>query len=233
MTWSLDVLTLFPHWLSWLSDVRPIRNAADSGLVQVNVLDLREHSPLKHRQVDDTPAGGGAGMVIRVDVVVSALEQHYARELDLLRAERRIVLLSPAGRQFDDDLAEDWAKEQRPTTFLCGRYEGFDYRVHEQVATEEISLGPFVLSGGELAAMSMIDAVVRKLPGALGNELSLADETFSAALDGGAEYPQYTRPNSFRGWNVPEVLTSGHHGKIAKWRAEQSRIRTAQRKADK
>ncbi|MCB0878317.1 MAG: tRNA (guanosine(37)-N1)-methyltransferase TrmD [Thermoleophilia bacterium] len=224
--WSIDVMTLFPHWLDWLDEVRPIRNATESGLLRVRALDLREHSPLKHRQVDDTPAGGGAGMVLRVDAVVAAMEGHYERSLDELRDERRIVLLTPAGRQFDDAMAIEWAEERRPTTILCGRYEGFDYRVHEHVATEEISIGPFVLSGGEVAAMTMIDAATRKLPGALGNEESLADETFSDALDGGAEYPHYTRPNEYRGWTIPDVLTSGHHGRIEAWRREQSRLRT-------
>jgi tRNA (guanine37-N1)-methyltransferase len=227
--WSVDVLTLFPHWLDWLGEVRPIRNATELGLLQVRALDMREHSPLKHRQVDDTPAGGGAGMVLRVDAVVAAIEGHYERPLEQVRDERRIVLLTPAGRQFDDAMATAWAEEGRPTTILCGRYEGFDHRVHEHVATEEVSLGPFVLSGGELAAMTMVDAAARKLPGALGNEESLADETFSDALDGGAEYPHYTRPVEFRGWTIPEILSSGHHGRIAEWRREQSRLRTERR----
>ncbi len=224
--WSIDVLTLFPHWLQWLEEVRPIRNATELGLLAVRALDLREHSPLKHRQVDDTPYGGGAGMVLRIDAVVAAMEGHYEQDIDQTRLERRVVVLTPAGRAFDDAMAIRWAEERRPTTILCGRYEGFDYRVHEHVATEEVSIGPYVLSGGEVAAMTMIDAVARKIPGALGNEESLADETFSDALDGGAEYPHYTRPAEFRGWGVPEILSSGHHAEIQKWRLEQSRLRT-------
>lgn len=224
--WSIDVLTLFPHWLQWLEEVRPIRNATETGLLAIRALDMREHSPLKHRQVDDTPYGGGAGMVLRVDALVAALEGHYAQELEQTRQQRRIVLLTPAGRIFDDALATEWATERRPTTILCGRYEGFDHRIHEHVATEEISIGPYVLSGGEAAAMTIIDASARKLPGALGNEESLADETFSDALDGGSEYPHYTRPASFRGWDVPEILASGHHGEIQKWRIAQSQVRT-------
>lgn len=224
--WSIDVLTLFPHWLDWLDEVRPIRNATELGVLEVRALDMREHSPLKHRQVDDTPYGGGAGMVLRVDAVVAAVEGHYARPVEEVRAERRIVLLTPAGRVFDDALATQWAQERRATTILCGRYEGFDHRVHEHVATEEISIGPYVLSGGEVAAMTMIDAAARKLPGALGNEESLDDETFSDALDGGAEYPQYTRPAEFRGWDVPQILASGDHAKIAQWRREQATART-------
>jgi len=224
--WSIDVLTLFPHWLQWLEEVRPIRNATELGLLAMRSLDMREHSPLKHRQVDDTPSGGGAGMVLRIDAVVAAVEGHYEQPLDEVRADRRIVVLTPAGRVFDDAMAIRWAEERRPTTILCGRYEGFDYRVHEHVATEEISIGPYVLSGGEVAAMTMIDAVARKLPGALGNDESLADETFSDALDGGSEYPHYTRPAEFRGWPIPEILSSGHHAEIQKWRLAQSRERT-------
>ncbi len=229
--WSIDVLTLFPHWLQWLDEVRPIRNATELGLLQVRALDMREHSPLKHRQVDDTPYGGGAGMVLRIDAVVAAMEGHYGKPVEDTRAERRVVVLTPAGRTFDDAMAIRWAEERIPTTILCGRYEGFDYRVHEHVATEEVSIGPYVLSGGEVAAMTRIDAAARKLPGALGNEESLADETFSEALDGGAEYPHYTRPADFRGWGVPEILSSGHHAEIQKWRLEQSRRRTARRDA--
>lgn len=228
--WSIDVLTLFPHWLDWMGEVRPIRNATESGALAVRALDLRQHSPLKHRQVDDTPYGGGAGMVLRIDAVTAAMEGHYAQELDAIRAERRVVVLTPAGRVFDDALAIRWVEEQRPTTILCGRYEGFDYRVHEHVATEEISIGPYVLSGGEVAAMTMIDALARKLPGALGNEESLTDESFSAALDGGLEYPHYTRPADFRGWGVPEILSSGHHAQIDVWRREQSAARTQRRR---
>lgn len=224
--WSIDVITLFPEWFGWLDDVRPIRNVSDAGQLAVGVHDMREHSPLKHRQADDTPYGGGAGMVLRIDVVVAALEGAYDIGLDELRSQRRIVALTPAGRQFDDALAREWAAERRPTTILCGRYEGFDHRVHEQVATEEISIGPYVLSGGELAAMVIIDALARKLPGGLGNEASLHQETFSDDLEGGSEYPHYTRPAEFRGWTVPELLVGGHHAKIEEWRREQSRIRT-------
>lgn len=227
--WSVDIFTLFPEWFDWLAEVRPIRNATDDGLIDVRALDLREHSPLKHRQVDDTPYGGGAGMVLRVDVVAAALEAHYGIDIDAVRDRRRVVLLTPAGRQFDDAMASRWAEEQQPTTILCGRYEGFDHRVHEHVATEEVSIGPYVLSGGETAAMTMVDAVARKLPGALGNQESLVDETFSDALDGGAEYPHYTRPADFRGWTVPAILSSGNHAAIEAWRRQQSHARTASR----
>lgn len=223
--WSLDVLTLFPDWFDWLVASRPVRNVIDRSALQLGVHDMRVHSPLKHRQVDDTPYGGGAGMVLRIDVVVAALEAIYDASLDQIRAARRIVLLTPAGRQFDDSMATTWSVEQRPTTILCGRYEGFDHRIHEQVATEEISIGPYVLSGGEPAAMAMLDATIRKLPGALGNEASLTDETFSERLGGGSEYPHYTRPAEFRGWAIPSILAGGHHAEIDAWRQEQSRLR--------
>lgn len=223
---ELDVLTLFPEWFGFFSGVRPVREAVAGGQFQLGVHDMRRFSRLKHRQVDDTPYGGGAGMVLRVDVVVDAVEGLYEASLDAVRDDRRIVLLSPSGRQFDDAMAEEWASERRPTTILCGRYEGFDHRVHEHVATEAVSVGPYVLSGGEVAAMAIVDAVARRLPGALGNSESLVDETFSAALDGGAEYPHFTRPATFRGWGVPPVLSSGDHGAVAAWRREQSRLRT-------
>lgn len=220
--WSVDVLTLFPHWFAWLHESRPLRNAQEGGEMHFAAHDLRPHSRLKHNIVDDTPYGGGAGMVLRVDVVVDALEAIYTGPIDTVRSERRIVLLTPAGRLFDDALATEWAQERRPTTILCGRYEGFDHRVHEHVATEEISVGPYVLSGGEPAAMAIVDALSRKLPGALGNAESLVDETFSDRLEGGSEYPHYTRPPEFRGWQVPEILLSGNHAAIDRWRREQS-----------
>ena len=223
--WNVDVVTLFPQWFEWLHEVRPIRNVEEAGLLELGFHDLREHTPLKHRQVDDTPYGGGAGMVVRIDVAVAAMEAIYAAPLDEVREQRRIVMLTPAGHQFDDATAIRWAEERKPTTILCGRYEGFDYRAHEHIATEEVSIGPYVLSGGEIAAMAMIDATVRKLPGALGNEESLADETFSESLGGGAEYPHYTRPPEFRGWTVPEILLGGHHAQIDAWRRDQAAAR--------
>lgn len=228
--WSVDVATLFPHWLDWMHEVRPIANASAAGQLELGAFDIRPYSQLKHRQVDDTPYGGGAGMVLRVDVVVDALEGRYQMSLDELRAQRRIVVLTPAGRMFNDAVATEWAESRTPTTILCGRYEGFDHRVHEHVATEELSIGPFVLSGGELAAMTVVDAVARKLPGALGNEESLADESFSDGLCGGLEYPHYTRPAEFRGWGVPEILSSGHHAAIEAWRRQRSAERTDARR---
>lgn len=229
---SIDVLTLFPQWFSWLDDVRPIRNVTESGALAISVHDIRPYSPLKHNQVDDTPYGGGAGMVMRVDVVVAALEGIYGEPVESLRTKRRIVVLSPVGRQFDDALAEEWAGttseigSAKPMTILCGRYEGFDHRIHQHVATEELSVGPYVLSGGEIPAMAIIDAVARKMPGALGNSASLTDETFSEGCGGGSEYPHYTKPAEFRGWMVPEILQSGNHGAIDAWRRSESALRS-------
>lgn len=223
---EIDVLTLFPEWFSWLGACRPIRNAVDAGELALGLVDLRQYSQLKHQQVDDTPYGGGAGMVIRVDCVVDALEGFYGQALTELRDTRRIVALTPAGRPLDDGLTREMVEDSRPITILCGRYEGFDYRVHQHVATEEVSVGPYVLSGGEIAAMAIIDSVARKLPGALGNHESLDDESFSDGLEGGLEYPHYTRPASYRGWDVPEILSSGDHGRIRTWRLQQSAERT-------
>ncbi len=182
--------------------------------------DYRQTTPLGGGQVDDSPYGGGAGMVLRVDVVDAALTGAYGE----LRAGRRIVLLAPSGRQLDDALAEELATEPE-LALLCGRYEGVDERVRDHLATDALSVGPYVLSGGELAAMVVADAVIRKLPGALGHADSAVEESFSRALEGAPEYPHYTRPASYRGWGVPEVLLSGDHARVREWRAEQSRRR--------
>ncbi|MFN2612517.1 MAG: tRNA (guanine(37)-N(1))-methyltransferase, partial [Solirubrobacterales bacterium] len=181
-------------------------------------------TPLKGGRVDDTPYGGGAGMVMRVDVVDAALEARYGGE----RSGRRIVVLSPGGRQFDDALAGELAGE-RELTLLCGRYEGFDERVHEHLATDAISIGRYVLAGGEIAAMVVADAVLRKLPEALGDPHSAIEESFSEALGGDPEYPHYTRPADYRGWAVPEILLSGDHARVREWRRGRSRDRGARR----
>ncbi len=222
---ALDVFTLFPGWFSWLVEQRHVQNVL-GGALRLGLHNLREHSPLKHRMVDDTPYGGGAGMLVRVDVVVAALEAAYAAPLDEIRARRRLVVLDPGGRRFDDAYARELAGAGA-VTLLCGRYEGFDHRVHRHVAHEALSLGPYVLSGGEIAAMVVLDAVVRHLGGALGGAGSSEEESFSPALEGRVEYPHYTRPETFRGWTVPEVLRSGDHAAIAAWRREESLARTA------
>ena len=191
---------------------------------ELSVVDLRASTPLKAGQVDDTPYGGGAGMVIRVDVVEEALRARYDADPLGLRERRRVVALSPGGRRFDDALASELAAEPE-LTLLCGRYEGFDERVHEHLASDVVSIGPYVLSGGELAAMVVCDAVMRKLPGALGHEESALEESFSEALEGAPEYPHYTRPFDWHGHTVPEVLLSGDHARVREWRLDQSRDR--------
>jgi tRNA (guanine37-N1)-methyltransferase len=215
----IDVFTLFPGWFDWFTTQRHVKNALDLGH-ELNLFDLRAATPLKAGQVDDTPYGGGAGMVLRVDVVEAALEARYGEA----PAPHRTVALSPGGRQFDDALARELAGEHE-LTLLCGRYEGFDERVNEHLATDVVSIGPYVLSGGELAAMVVADAVIRKLPGALGHEDSAVEESFSEALEGAPEYPHYTRPFQWRGHEVPEVLLSGDHARIRQWRVKESRRR--------
>jgi tRNA (guanine37-N1)-methyltransferase len=218
-----DVFTLFPSSFDWFLDQRHVRNAVALGS-SVEAVDYRESTTLSGRSVDDTPFGGGAGMVLRVDVVDWALQARYAVDPVDLRNQRRVIALSPGGRVLDEDLVTELAAEDS-LTLLCGRYEGFDERILEHFCTDVVSIGRYVLAGGELAAMVTLDAVLRKLPGALGDELSAHEESFSAALDGLPEYPHYTRPASYRGWDVPEVLLSGHHGRVAEWRRAQSRLR--------
>ncbi len=220
---DIDVFTLFPSWFGWFSEQRHVRNALDAG-TQLRQVDLREHTPLRAGQVDDTPFGGGAGMVLRVDVVDSALRSHYGMDPVELRSQRRVIALTPGGRMLDEDYVQELAAEPA-LTLLCGRYEGFDERILEHLASESLSIGRYVLSGGELAAMVVCDTVLRKLPGTLGHADSALEESFSEALGGAPEYPHYTRPAEYRGWRVPDVLLSGHHEQIRRWRAEQSRER--------
>jgi tRNA (guanine37-N1)-methyltransferase len=214
----IDVLTLFPGWFDWFRSQRHVRNALEQGH-SFETIDLRATTPLSAGQVDDTPYGGGAGMVIRVDVVEAALHARYGGD-----PAHRVIALSAGGRRFDDALAGELAAEPE-LTLLCGRYEGFDERVHEHLASDVVSIGPYVLSGGELAAMVVCDAVIRKLPGALGHEESALEESFSDALEGAPEYPHYTRPAEWRGHAVPEILLSGDHARIRAWRLERSRER--------
>jgi tRNA (guanine37-N1)-methyltransferase len=220
---NIDVFTLFPEWFDWFASQRHVRNVLALGS-SLQAVDIREHTPLSGGQVDDTPFGGGAGMVLRVDVLDSALRARYGIDPVTLSTQRRVIALAPGGRPLDDELAEELAGEQA-LTLLCGRYEGFDERIIEHFASDVVSIGRYVLSGGELAAMVLCDVVLRKLPGALGHEDSAIEESFSAALEGRPEYPHYTRPADYRGWHVPEVLLSGHHERIAQWRREQSRMR--------
>jgi tRNA (guanine37-N1)-methyltransferase len=220
---EIDIFTLFPEWFEWFSEQRHVRNVLGEGS-RIECVDFREHTPLGAGQVDDTPFGGGAGMVLRVDVLDSALRARYGVDPVALREDRRVIALTPSGRLLDDELVCELARAPA-LTLLCGRYEGFDERILEHFATEQVSIGRYVLAGGELAAMVVCDAVLRKLPGALGHEESVVEESFSPALDGQPEYPHYTRPAEYRGWRVPEVLLSGHHERIAQWRRERSRER--------
>jgi tRNA (guanine37-N1)-methyltransferase len=217
---NIDVFTLFPGWFDWFLGQRHVSNALGLGH-SLEFVDLRATTPLKAGQVDDTPYGGGAGMVLRVDVVEAAMVARYGQAPP---PARRVVALAAGGRRFDDALAGELASEAE-LTLLCGRYEGFDERVHEHLASDVVSIGPYVLSGGELAAMVVCDALLRKLPGALGHEDSAVEESFSDALEGAPEYPHYTRPFEWRGHCVPEVLISGDHAKVREWRLARSRER--------
>jgi len=215
---QIDVFTPLPHAFAWMTEQRPLAAVLGSEL-DLRLWNYRDFTPLGGGQVDDEPYGGGAGMVLRVDVVHAALGAVYG---DF--SGRRVVVLTPQGRQLDQELVEELAREEA-LTLLSARFEGFDERIVEHIATDAVSIGPYVLSGGELPAMVLVDAVARRLPGAIREE-SGAVESFSTALEGGFEFPQYTRPPEFKGWAVPEVLLSGDHARIESWRREQSRERT-------
>ena len=221
----IDILTLFPEMFSAFLGTSIPKRAADKGLVQYHLTNIRDFATDAHRSVDDKPFGGGPGMVMMPPVVFDVVE--HVTNQDPPRSPK-LVLLTPQGRRFDQPLAEELAGEDR-LMLLSGRYEGFDERIIEGLKPLELSIGDYVLSGGELAAMVVIDAVVRLLPGALGAEEGAADETFT---DGLIEHPQYTRPREFRGMAVPDVLLSGNHALIAKWRREQREQRTRQRRPD-
>jgi tRNA (guanine37-N1)-methyltransferase len=217
----LDIFTLFPEAFDWFQSQRSVQNAIGEGS-ELRLFNYRDTTPLSAGQVDDAPYGGGAGMVLRVDVVDAALQAAYPRG-----ENPRKVLLSPTGRLLDDELADELTREPH-VALLCGRYEGFDDRVHQHFADDEISIGRYVLAGGELPAMVLADVVMRKLPGALGHEHSAVEESFSQVLEGMPEYPHFTRPATYRGWGVPEVLLSGDHERVRLWRLEQSRARAEQ-----
>jgi len=212
---QLDVFTLVPHAFAWLTEQRPVATVL-GGELDLRLFSYRDYTPLRAGQVDDEPYGGGAGMVLRVDVVAAALDAVYGGS-----PAHRVVALTPKGRQLTQPVVEELAAE--PTvTLLSARFEGFDERIVEHLATDAISVGPYVLSNGDLPAMIVVDAVARRLPGALA-EGSGELESFSEELGGGLEYPHYTRPADFRGWRVPDVLLSGDHAKIEGWRREQVR----------
>jgi len=214
----IDVFTLVPDAFAWIRERRPLAAVLGTEL-ELRILNYRDSTPLTAGQVDDEPYGGGRGMVLRVDVVAAALDAVYGGLPD-----QRVVALSPAGRQLDQELVEDLASEPE-LTLLSARFEGFDQRILDHLCTDVVSIGPYVLSGGEIPALAVVDAVARRLPGAL-TAGSAELESFSLALDRGLEYPHYTRPAEFRGWSVPEILLSGDHGRIDAWRRDRVRSAT-------
>jgi tRNA (guanine37-N1)-methyltransferase len=215
----IDILTLFPEMFSGPFNSSILKRAQERGLIKINLVNIRDFSTNKHRTVDDTPYGGGAGMVIRPEPVFGAIEHITA-----LRGSRprRVVLMCPQGRPLYHDLAVNLAREEH-LVLICGHYEGVDERVRENLVTDEMSIGDYVLTGGELPAMVVVDVVARLIPGVLGESTSAEEESFSKGL---LEYPHYTRPRDYRGLVVPDVLLSGHHEKIRRWRRRQSLLRT-------
>jgi len=216
----IDVFTIFPDMVSDFADRSLLGRARRSGVLDVRVHDLRSETQDPHRSVDDAPFGGGAGMVLMPEPIFACVEK--------VQPPRPLLYLSPAGRRFDQAMARELASTDG-FSLLCGRYEGVDERVREHLVDGEVSIGDYVLSGGEVAAMVVLEAVCRLVPGVMGNEASATDESFS---DGLLEYPQYTRPAEFRGWSVPEVLRSGDHGRIARWRRAQALARTLRHRPD-
>jgi tRNA (guanine37-N1)-methyltransferase len=217
----IDLLTLFPEMFTGPVDVSIIQRARKSGLLDLRVHNLRDYTHDNYKTVDDRPFGGGPGMVLKPEPIFEAVEA-------VADDATKVILMSPAGRPFDQNTARELAREQR-LLFICAAYEGVDERVRQELADDELSIGDYVLTNGSLAAMVVIDAVTRLLPGALGDEQSALDESFSQGL---LEYPHYTRPAEYRGWKVPPVLLSGNHGEIEKWRREQAALRTQSRRPD-
>ena len=220
----IDVLTIFPNMFRGPFDESIVKRAVEAGLVSINLHDIRRWAKDRHKTVDDSPYGGGPGMVMKPDVLFAATES----VLELAPQREPVILLTPVGRRLTHEIVVELAAKER-LVLICGRYEGFDARVHEHLATDEISIGDFVLSGGELAAMALVDAVVRLIPGALGSPQSTMEESFAEGL---LEAPHYTRPPEFRGWSVPDVLLSGNHREVAKWRRLQNILLTARRRPD-
>jgi tRNA (guanine37-N1)-methyltransferase len=220
----IDVLTLFPEMFAGVFDTSIIKRAREKGLVEIELTNIRDFTTDRHRSVDDSPYGGGPGMVMMCPPVFAAVEALAGQGEPV----DEVILLTPQGQPFRQETARELAGKRR-LLLVAGHYEGFDERIREHLATREISIGDYVLSGGEIPAMVVVDAIVRLLPGALGDDQSHVEESFSAGL---LEYPQYTRPAEFRGWKVPEELVSGNHGLIRQWRQEQARKRTAERRPD-
>lgn len=220
---KINVLSIFPDMFEGVFGSSILKKAQEKGAVSLEITDFRAFSTNKHGQVDDYPYGGGAGMVLKPEPLFEAVEDLVAQG-----RKPRIVLMCPQGARFDQKKAEELAQEE-DLIFLCGHYEGYDERIREHLVTDEISIGDFVLTGGELAAMIVVDSIVRLLPGVLGQEASHVNDSFSTGL---LEHPHYTRPADFRGMKVPEVLTSGNHAKIEQWRMEQTIKRTYERRPD-
>ncbi|RXT15091.1 tRNA (guanosine(37)-N1)-methyltransferase TrmD [Ammoniphilus sp. CFH 90114] len=220
----IDILTLFPEMFSGVLGSSILGKAAEKGLVQFRALNFREFSVNKHGQVDDYPYGGGAGMVLRPEPLFHAVESLT----ETIGKKPRVILMCPQGERYTQKKAEELATEDH-LIFLCGHYEGYDERIREHLITDEISIGDFILTGGELPAMTIIDSIVRLMPGALGNEVSAHTDSFSTGM---LEHPHYTRPAEFRGWKVPDILLSGHHAKIEEWRKKESLKRTLQRRPE-
>jgi tRNA (guanine37-N1)-methyltransferase len=224
---EIYILTLFPDMFRGVLAESILKRAIDRGLVRVQTVNFRDFAEDRHRTVDDYPFGGGVGMVLKPGPIFAAVD-HVRAHAGPAESER-VLLMTPQGRPFTQDFAEELAAERGRLILVCGHYEGFDERICQHLATDEVSLGDFVLTGGEIPAMAVVDAVVRLLPGALGNAASAEDESFTSGL---LEYPQYTRPAEFRGWRVPDVLLSGHHARIEEWRRRQAIFRTWQRRPD-
>jgi len=220
----IDILTIFPGMFRGPFEESIVKRAVEKGLVQIFLHDIRDYASDRHRTVDDYTFGGGQGMLMKPEPLFAAVGDVQSQAPE----RGPVVLLTPQGRLFDQEVAVELARQERLIA-ICGHYEGVDARVHEHLATDGISIGDYVLSGGELAAMVVVDAVVRQIPGALGSPLSSADDSFAQGL---LEHPQYTRPADFQGMSVPEVLLSGNHGEIARWRRQQSLLRTARRRPD-
>lgn len=218
---NIDIVTIFPEMIRSAVGYSIVSRAQTEDLVHIRAVDLRDFTADKRRTVDDTPYGGGAGMVMKPEPVFDAVESLGADDA-------RVVLMTPQGRPFSQEIAREFARA-RHLVLVCGHYEGFDERIREHLATDEVSIGDYVLTGGELPALVIVDAVVRLIPGVLGNQSSLGDESFEQDL---LEYPQFTRPAAYRGWSVPDVLLSGHHGEIARWRRRQQEQRTRDRRPD-
>jgi tRNA (guanine37-N1)-methyltransferase len=221
---QMDVLTLFPVMFEEVFAASILGKAKDKGIVSLQAINFREYSNNKHNTVDDTPYGGGGGMVLKAEPIFAAVEALMTEGSPM----PRVILMCPQGEPYTQRKAEELAEESH-LIFICGHYEGFDERIREHLVTDEISIGDYVLTGGELAAMVVIDSVTRLLPGVLGNEMSAVTDSFSTGL---LEYPHYTRPAKFREWEVPEVLVSGHHINVANWRRKQSLRRTWQRRPE-